>query len=128
MARILYVDCCPERVEQVCSMLEELGHVVHCVNCAERAMLQVQSEEGYEAVVMHLFLPGMDGAELSRWMAEWHLPDGITEVAFTCRGEHSPVDLSRGLPRWLPVDRFIEGLEAPEELVAAVRELLDEQE
>ena len=124
MARILYVDCCQERVAEVCSLLQGNGHQVQTVSSAERAMLHVHNGESYEAVVMYLFLPGIDGAELSRWLAGPALPGNMVELAFTCQGERTPMAAGAELPKWLPVDRFLDGIEGAQDLVAAVEELL----
>jgi len=127
MARILYVDCGQERVNEVCSLLQSNGHEVQAASSAERAMLHVHSGESYEAVVMHLFLPGIDGAELSRWLAGPALPGNMVELAFTCSGEKTPMAAGEGLPKWLPVDRFLDGIERAEDLVIAVEELLKQR-
>ena len=125
MARILYVENSPERAETLRALLEQKGHVVQVVSCAERAMICAHNKDAdYQALVLHLYLPGMDGAELCRWIEKWSSLKGIPKVAFTWPGLRLPVDISRGLPNWLPVDRFFEGLEHAEELVEAVEELL----
>ena len=125
MARILYVDCCPERVACVCSLLEKQGHAVAVVNCAERAMLHVHSGKCCDAVITHLYLPGIDGAELVRWLSGLEPPVSVVKVAFTCCGEKTPVGVGEELPRWLPADTFVEGLERAEDLVEAVEKLLE---
>ena len=97
------------------------------VDCAERAMLRLDREGDYEAVVLHLYLPGMDGAEFCRWIERWSSLKGVPKVAFTWAGFRMPVDVSKGLPKWLPVDRYIEGLQHVEELVEALDSLLAER-
>ena len=124
MARILYVGSSSKESGRLRSLLEQKGHSVQVVDCAERAMLYVDREGDYEALVLHLYLPGMDGAELCRWVERRSSLKGIPKVAFTWAGLRMPVDVSQGLPKWLPVDRYIEGLERVEELVEAVEGLL----
>jgi len=124
MARILYVEGNPEKVELLRPLLVRQGHTVDVVNCAERAMLRVQARRDYAAVVLQLYLPGMDGAELCRWMEKWSAVRGVHKLVFTWHGRRAPVVLSRGLPRWLPADRFIENLERAEDLVEALETLL----
>jgi CheY-like chemotaxis protein len=124
MARILFVDCCQERCNAVMALLHEQGHDVHIVNCAERAMLRVHEGQGYDVIVIHLFLPGMDGAELSRWLARGEAPCCATKIAFTCKGERVPLDATGTLPAWLPVDRFYGEVDSMEDLAAGIANLL----
>lgn len=124
MARILCVEGCQWRAELIRPLLEARGHTVQVVNCAERAMMCIEDQGQYEALVLAVFLPGMDGAELCRWIEKWGSLKGLVKVAFTWAGSPLSLDTSHGLPRWLPVDRFLEGVERPEDLVQAVQELL----
>jgi CheY-like chemotaxis protein len=87
-------------------------------------MLCVDRGGQYEAIVLHLYLRGMDGAELCRWAESHSSLRGIPKVAFTWAGLRMPVDVSSGLPKWLPVDRYIEGIQRAEDLVEAVDSLL----
>jgi CheY-like chemotaxis protein len=105
-------------------LLEQKGHTVQVANCAERAMMLIKDKGNYEVLLLLLYLPGMDGAELCRWMDKWSAKKGVLKVAFTCPGSCVPPDLARSLPHWLPVDRFIDGLERVEDLVKAVEEVL----
>ncbi len=120
MARILYVEACPVMGERAGVLLEQRGHSVRVVDCAERAMLCICNEGDYEALVLHLYLRGMDGAELCRWVEKWSSLKGILKIAFTWAGSPVSIDVSGGLPPWLPADHFIEDLKSAEELVEAV--------
>jgi len=124
MARILYVESCAVKAERLCALLEPKGHTVHVVNCAERAMMRLEAEGPYELLVLGVFLRGMDGAELCRWIEKWSSVKGVRKLAFTWAGSSLPADLHSGLPRWLPVDRYLDGVQQPEDLIGAVEEML----
>ncbi len=124
MAKILYVDPDASRVEVIKGLLVQKGHAVTVVNCAERAMLQVERESGYDAVVLHLILPGIDGAELCRWLKQWSSSPGIPRIVFTGPEVRLELDLSEELPRWLPADVYVEGVKEPDELISAVERIL----
>ena len=120
MARILYVEGASGKANAVCPLLEQRGHRVHAVDCAERAMLWIHEGHELEAVVLQLYLPGMDGAELCRWMQRSCSHMQLRKMAFTWAGTRMPVDVSQGLPGWFPVDLFVEGLERAEDLADAI--------
>jgi CheY-like chemotaxis protein len=124
MAKILYVDADPARVAAVCALLGQNGHVVTAAGSAERAMLHVDREGGFEVVVAHLILPSIDGAELCRWLQRWSSLSGVPRIVFTSPGVHLRLNLQDGLPRWLPADVYIHGLEDIHNLAEAVEWVL----
>ena len=84
MAKILYVGTASSECEQLCYLLEQGGHHVEAASCGERAMLRVEEKKDYEAMVLHLcYLPGMDGAELCRWIEKSSPIKGVPKIAFT---------------------------------------------
>ena len=124
MASILYVDDTHDKSKRLCSLLEQKGHSVHVVDRAERAMIFLDRAGSCELLLLHLYLHGMDGAELCRWVQARGLLKGAPKVAFTWAGLRLPADASDGPPSWLPVDRFIEEVVRMDELVEVVDRLL----
>ncbi len=124
MAKILYVDADAARVEAVSALLGRNGHTVTAADSAERAMLQVDREGGFEVVVAHLILPSIDGAELCRWLQRWSSLSGVPRIVFTSSSVHLRLNLQDGLPRWLPADVYIHGLEDPHSIADAVEWVL----
>jgi CheY-like chemotaxis protein len=124
MAKILFVDADAERIRQVTEALAGRGHVVVAATCAERAMICVDRERQYDAIVLHLVLPGMDGAELCRWLKRQSCVPTVPRVVFTCSRTEVRIDLSEGLPSWLPADVFLDSVEGILGIVQAVEGLL----
>ena len=121
---ILYLDSDEGRASQVRQMFQQHGHCVHFERCAEKAMLAIQAGKRFDVLVLHLFLHGMDGAELCRWLEHHSLLRGIPKVAFTQPGSELSFEFQHGLPHWLPVTRFIRHVEDVTMLVETVQELL----
>lgn len=128
MAKILYVDADCRRVQAVCALMSARGHRVTVAGCAERAMIRVDQESDFDAVVLHLILPGIDGAELCRWLQRRSALAAVPRVVFTEPEVHLELDLSKKLPRWLPADVYIHGLADPAILIEAVEKVLCHQE
>src|SRR3989304_1741580 len=123
MARILYVETDLKRAQKVCALFEQRGHTVHLACSAERAMLRVQRGMAFDVLALELILHGMDGAEFCRWIENKSPLKGIRKVAFTAPGCQLSFHFERGLPRWLPVNRFIAELDDPSILIEAVEKL-----
>jgi DNA-binding response OmpR family regulator len=125
MAKVLYVDADRKRAEIVCAVFARRGHAVTLAAATTRAMMYVDREGGYEAVVAHLMLPSVDGAELCRWLQNWSGMAGVPRVVFSSPGTRLRLDLADRLPRWLPADMYLRDLTEFEQLVDAVEWLLD---
>ncbi len=124
MAKILYVDVDGCRQEQVRHLLEGKGHCVVAAMSAERAMVHVEREHDYDAIVLHLMLRGMDGAELCRWLQRWSPLSSTPRVVFTTPDVHLNLDLDSHLPDWLPADVFLSAVPDMGEVANAVEKLL----
>ena len=124
MATILYLDSDETRAQQVRQMFRQQGHSVYFERCAEKAMLAIQEGKRFDVLVLHLFLHGVDGAELCRWLERDSPLKGIPKVAFTQPGCQLSFDFERGLPNWLPVNHFINQLQDGTILVETVQNLL----
>jgi CheY-like chemotaxis protein len=124
MAKILYVDADPARVEAVCALFTHNGHDVTTASSAERAMLHADRDEGFDVVVAHLLLPSIDGAELCRWLQRWSPMSSVPRIVFTSPGVQLRLNLQEGLPRWLPADVYIHVLEDVHGLAEAVEWVL----
>ncbi|KPK61951.1 MAG: hypothetical protein AMK73_07170 [Planctomycetes bacterium SM23_32] len=125
MAKVLYVDADHGRTQVVCGLFAERGHLVTAESSAERAMMRAQGDATYQAVVVHLILPSIDGAELCRWLQRWSSMAAVPRVVFTSPGVQLRLKLEEHLPRWLPADVYIHGLEDPARLVDAVERILE---
>lgn len=124
MAKVLYVDADEERTQGVRALFARGGHVVTTAISAERAMLHVERDGDFNAIVVHLILPGIDGAELCRWLQRWSSLASVPRVVFTTPAVRLRLDLAERLPRWLPADVYIHALEDPQQLVEAVQSAL----
>ncbi len=124
MAKILYVDGDSRRGRLVADMLTGRGHFVIVTGSAERAMLHVEHEADYDAVVLHLVLPGIDGAELCRWLQRWSSLPSTPRIVFSSPGTELRIDLRKKLPRWLPADLYLHDVTDPARLVEAVEDVL----
>lgn len=127
VAKILYVDGDSQRARRMADLLTQRGHCAIVTGSAERAMLHVEHEADYDAVVLHLVLPGIDGAELCRWLQKWSSLPSTPRIAFTSPGTELRIDLQKKLPRWLPADRYLHNVSDPAEIVAVLEELLSVQ-
>ncbi|MFP4027871.1 MAG: response regulator [Candidatus Brocadiia bacterium] len=127
MARILYVEGKSYCTSCVQEKLAQRGHCVEVAHCAERAMLRINDHEEYDALVLDLYLPGMDGAEFCRWVDRWAELEKTPKLAFTWEGHNIPTNISGELPRWLPVDQLLQGIKDIEELTREVEDFLKSQ-
>ncbi len=124
MAKILYVDADGERTESVRRLLAGMGHVVIVARSAERAMISVDRESDFDAVVLHLILPGMDGAELCRWLQRWSGLARVPRVVFTGPETRLSLGLEERLPAWLPADMYLHCVSDFGRIANAVRSVL----
>ncbi len=124
MARVLYVDANGERAGQVVAELTARGYDVSETRSAERAMLSVERDPGYDVILMHLMLPGTDAAELCRWLQRSSSAGAVPRVVFTSPEVELRLDLSGKLPGWLPADLYLHGVEDYAELARAVHSVL----
>ncbi len=124
MAKVLYVDADDARARAASDLFAERGHELVAVPSAERAMMRAEQESDYDAVVTHLILPSIDGAELCRWLTRWPPLASALRVVFSGPGVKLRLDFQQGLPRWLPADVYLQDLEKVEYLVDAVEHAL----
>ena len=124
MATILYVDSDPEEAQKLCALLEQAGHQVRVERSAERALLFIQQGARFDALVLNLFLHGMDGTELCRSMQKDSHLQQMPKVAFTTPGHRLKLDWGSELPHWMPIDHFIGELQDPALVVQALEQLL----
>lgn len=125
MARILYVEDNVDRAERVRPLLEEKGHTVKVVRKAGLAMMSIDRGEVYDALVLHLLLPGIDGVEFCRWIEHDTPLSGIPKVAFIWQGHDLNLGVEQGVPCWLPVNCLLRQLDDVERLIEAVEGVLN---
>jgi len=124
MAKILCVDADAERTRAFSELVAERGHLVTVVTSAERAMLRVEQESNFDAVVLHLILPGIDGAEFCRWLQRWSSMARVPRVVFSGPETRLQVDLQHKLPRWLPADRYLHDVQDTGVIVREVERVM----
>ncbi|MFO8007881.1 MAG: response regulator [Candidatus Brocadiia bacterium] len=128
MAKILYVDADGDRTESVRRLLAGMGHLVIVARSAERAMIRVDQESDFDAVLLHLILPGMDGAELCRWLERWSRLARVPRVVFTGPETRLSLGLEDRLPPWLPADQYLHCVSDFERIAGAVQSVLSPPE
>ncbi len=124
MAKILYVDADCERTETVRRRLNQRGHRVQAAASAERAMMKVDVDSEFDVVVLHLILPGMDGAELCRWLKRWSPLAAAPRVVFSTPDVKLELELDGELPNWLPADLYLHCVDQMDSIVEAVERVL----
>ena len=127
MARVLYVDADDARTRSACDLMAVRGHQVISAASAERAMICAEQDGPYDAVVTHLILPSIDGAELCRWLTRRPTLASALRVVFSASGVRLRVDFQQGLPRWLPAHVFLQDVDEVEHLIDAVERALDQR-
>ncbi len=126
MARILYVENDSTRADRVRPLLQARGHRVEVINKAGRAMMRVDEGARYDALLLHLALPGIDGVEFCRWIEQETPLKGIPKVAYTWEGCTLQLGVEDGVPCWLPVTRFLRKLSSVGRIVDAVEDVLED--
>ena len=115
MAKLLYVDSDSERTRAACDLFARRGHVVTAARSAGQAMICVQQNDDYDAIAVALNC---------RWLQRWSSLANVPRVVFTGAGARLGLNLQDGLPRWLPADAYVHGLEDLQRLLDVVEGVL----
>jgi DNA-binding response OmpR family regulator len=121
--RVLVVDDEPDIVELVAANLRKEGFEVRGAGDGSRALALVR-EEPFDAVVLDLMLPDVQGLDVCRALRRDPKTAGIALIMLTARGEE--VDKLIGFE--VGADDYLAKPFSPRELVARVRALLRRQE
>ena len=108
---ILVVDDQPDVVDVIRSGLEQAGHTVHSALSGEEGLARA-STESFDAIVLDVMLPGMDGFEVARELRDRGVTTPI--LMLTAKDEEPDVveGLSHGADAYLPKPFRIGELEA----------------
>ena len=121
MAQILVVDDMPAVTALLRVALEECGHMVVEANDGA-ACLDLLKREDFDAVVLDMMMPGIDGVETVKRLRA----DGCDAVVIAMSGgtEDFPAAISLKMSEMYGADRLLFKPFDNDELVAALDELL----
>ncbi|MGB8298972.1 MAG: response regulator, partial [Polyangia bacterium] len=114
--RILLIDDDARLVEMLGGYLREHGYAVDCCGDGESG-LQAQRRTGYDAVVLDVMLPGIDGLEVCRRMRSF---SQVPIVMLTARGD----DMDRIVGIEIGADDYLPKPFNPRELLARLAAVL----
>lgn len=108
---ILVVDDQPDVVDVIRTGLEQAGHTVHSAMSGEEGLARA-STESFDAIVLDVMLPGMNGFDVARELRDRGVTTPI--LMLTARDEEPDVveGLSHGADAYLPKPFRIGELEA----------------
>lgn len=108
---ILVVDDQPDVVDVIRSGLEQAGHTVHSAMSGEEGLARA-STESFDAIVLDVMLPGMNGFDVARELRDRGVTTPI--LMLTARDQEPDVveGLSHGADAYLPKPFRIGELEA----------------
>jgi DNA-binding response OmpR family regulator len=108
---ILVVDDQPDVVEVIRSGLQQAGHTVHSAMSGEEGLARA-STESFDAIVLDVMLPGMNGFDVARELRDRGVTTPI--LMLTARDQEPDVveGLSHGADAYLPKPFRIGELEA----------------
>ena len=103
---VLLVDDEPKNLMALTALLEDLGARIHCVNSGEDALRQVLKRQ-FAAILLDVRMPGIDGLELQRRLADSDPPIPIVFIAARASDEEESRALRAGAVAFLrkPVDK-----------------------
>jgi len=104
--------------------LEPLGYELEIVETAEEALESIERKR-FECAIIDLMLPGMDGAELIRYLRTRDDTRTMPMVAFTCMVREMSLWVDESDSTWLPADAVVDKFEGTPAVVQAVEELLE---
>jgi DNA-binding response OmpR family regulator len=115
-ARLLLVDDSPKLCRMVREYLEPIGYQVDVAHTGPEGLNRATTED-YQAVILDVMLPGLDGFEVLRRIREKSL---VPVLMLTGRGE--PRDRIAGLE--LGADDYVPKTFSPRELLARLRAVI----
>ena len=123
MARILVVEDDDDIREAYVTQLARDGYSVSAVATAEEA-LEVLDRREVDLLIVDLWLPGMDGAELCRTIRAHERQHAFPILMITSMRERMGITLTQADARWAPVDCCIDKAAVAGELGAITADLL----
>jgi two-component system sensor histidine kinase/response regulator len=95
-ARILAVDDSPTYLAYLVGILVEEGYIVSQANSGQEA-LQKMKEESFDAVILDLVMPGMDGIEVCQTINNLQSTDADPIVMLLLTAHENKDEMTRGL-------------------------------
>lgn len=87
MSRLLVVDDNHDILNIVAEVAAQVGYGVEAVQDAKE-FISAYTREKPDIVILDLVMPGMDGIELIRWMAEYGAPERVIITSGARGGEY----------------------------------------
>ena len=125
MARILLVDDMPSVTALLRAVLEDRGHNVVEVNDGAACLDLVNRGENFDAIVLDMMMPGVDGIETMRRLRAEGCDSAV--IAMSGGTREFPAAISLKMSEMYGADRLLLKPFDNEELVAAIDDLLAER-
>lgn len=90
--KVLIVDDDQFLLDVYSVKFREFGHTVNTAFGAEEALLKIKEDDSYDAIVMDIVMPGMDGFEFLAQMREKNLAKNSSIIILTNQGENKDLE------------------------------------
>jgi len=128
MYRVLYVEDDADAAAALAEYLRAAGLVAVLAGSGEQAIMMLDGglpDGNIDLVITDLALPGIDGAELCRILRADQTHCHLPIILLTGVRQRMGIEISQADQTWLPADRILDKAVPPEDILTAVRELLE---
>ena len=128
MSRVLYVEDDADAAAALAEYLRAAGLVPVLAGSGEQAILMLDGglpDGNIDLIITDLALPGIDGAELCRLLRADQTHCHLPIILLTGVRQRMGIEITQADQTWLPADRILDKAISPEEILIAVRELLE---